>query len=281
MRRTLQMGARRLGVYATYVAALAGCDIVLGVGNLRERGVEDDGGMDATTGDGSEASSGTEPGADGSRYDGAGDAAGSQDGALTPEAHDVTAANADGPTVGDVVPQDASDVGTADEGAGPADGGVNLLVNPGFEQGYLGWLFSPASAMSKYAYTQYAPTGGTTVDGQFELATWSGTDAFTVRVYQVLSNVPPGTYSFRGWFNRGPESAAYIYASCGGATQQANIPPAMMPTSWIQVSITGIAATGGSCEVGFYVDAIANDWLNADAFTFELTSATPADAGGE
>lgn len=178
--------------------------------------------------------------------------------------------------IGDVASaQDASDAGAVEEGGG---GAVNLLVNAGFEQGYMGWSFTPTTAMGKYAYTQFPPTGGTDKDGQYELATWSGTDAFTVRIYQVVSDVPPGTYTFQGWFNRGVNNTAYIYASCGGANQQVDI-PITGPTSWLLVSVTGITVTGGSCEVGFFVDASATDWLNADAFSLERTTPELADGG--
>ncbi len=86
------------------------------------------------------------------------------------------------------------------------------LVNPSFEQAYSGWTFVPASAMGKYAYTQYPGTGAYTIDGQYELATYSASDSFTVSVSQTLSNVPSGTYRFSGEFQLRVNNAAYISA---------------------------------------------------------------------
>ncbi len=198
----------------------------------------------------------------------------------------------DGATaVKDAGAADSAEVAAADAAeAGPvvvdgglvteAGGGTSTLINAGFEQGYLGWTFTPASAMGKYAYTQYAPTGGTTIDGQYELATWSQTDSFTVRVSQALANLPDGTYAFAGHFNCGVNNAAYVYnKNCGGPDQQANI-PVTSPTGWESIGLT-IAVSGGSCEVGFYVDASPEDWLNTDAFSFALVGPAADDAGGE
>ena len=94
----------------------------------------------------------------------------------------------------------------------------------------------------------------------------------------TIKDVPPGTYTFQGWFNRGVNNATYLYANCGGANQQVDI-PITAPTSWLLVSIPGITVTGGSCELGFFVDASATDWVNADAFSFESTTPVSADGG--
>ena len=135
--------------------------------------------------------------------------------------------------------------------------------------------------MGKYAYTQYPGTGAYTIDGQYELATYSASDSFTVSVSQTLSNVPSGTYRFGGHFNCGVNNAAYVYSSnCGGPDQRANI-PATAATAWEEISVD-IDVTAGSCTVGFYVDASPTDWLNTDAFTFALVpTSPPGDGGGE
>ena len=182
----------------------------------------------------------------------------------------------------------ASDASTPDAAeAGPID----YLANPNFASSTLaGWTVVPPDAAQTTAFTQ-APVGSaTTPQGQaYELATYSASAAFTVDMSQSLTNLPDGTYTFSGWFNRGTNNQAYIYAkNCGGsdtaaddggAGEVADI-PLTSSTGWEQVTIAGIVVAGGSCQVGFYVDAAATDWLNADGFSFESVAPSGSDAGG-
>jgi hypothetical protein len=192
---------------------------------------------------------------------------------------DSGASEADGPEEPDVTTpgQDAGDAGGADVDAGPP----NLITNWSFENGYAGWLFLPTTAEGKDAFTQTPVPGAHVIDGQYEMATWSGTEAFTVKIYQQLTNVPNGTYTFQGYFNLGMNNQVYLYSkNCGGPDQQANI-PITGATQWESIAITGIQVTGGSCEVGFYIDAAVSNWVNADAFTFELEPPPPSDAAAD
>lgn len=159
--------------------------------------------------------------------------------------------------------------GPALDSGGRTDGGPSVLANPSFELGLSGWSFEPASAMGKYAYTQFPPGQATTIDGQNELATYSGNDAFTVRVFQIPSNLPSGKYTFTAYFNRGDGfNAAYLYSrNCGGPDRRQDI-PLTAATQWLQVQIGAIDVTSSQCEVGFFVDSNPTDWLNADAFSF-------------
>lgn len=203
----------------------------------------------------------------------------------TSDAADATeVADATGDTGRDVAMEndamDAQEDGSED--APPSEGGTvapNLLANPNFDQGLAGWTFVPPSAGGKYAFTQLPIGTATTPQGQtYELATYSMSDAFTVQVSQTLTNLPDGTYAFTGFFNRGPNNSTYIFAkNCGGPAQQMAI-PISTATGWDQVSLAGIQVTGGTCQVGFYVDANAGNWLNADGFRFELVTLSPTDA---
>jgi hypothetical protein len=149
------------------------------------------------------------------------------------------------------------------------DGGPSVLINAGFETGYAGWTFDPPGAMGNVAYTQFPGGTATVVDGQYELATWSSTTPFNVRVYQSLDNLPDGKYTLNGFFTRGDGlNAAYIFArNCGGADKQTNI-NRTGDTQWVPYGIGGVDVIGGHCEVGFYVDSNPTNWLNADAFSF-------------
>jgi hypothetical protein len=237
----------------------------------RDRGSADSGGdglADAPTDTSSASEGGSEGASDAAVATDAIDATSDTGGDAAMASDAMTTQGADS---SDVVSSDASDGGTV---------APNLLVNPTFDQGLAGWTFVPPSAMGKYAFIQ-APIGSaTTPQGQtYELATYSATDAFTVEVSQTLSNLPDGTYTFTGFFNRGNNNQAYMFArGCGGPAQQVNI-PISTPTGWDQVSIVGIQVTGGSCQVGFYIDASATNWLNADGFTFEMVPPSPPDAG--
>lgn len=148
------------------------------------------------------------------------------------------------------------------------DRGPSVLVNPSFEAGLSGWTIDPPTAMTKYVYTQFAQGGSMTIDGQNELATWSPTDAFTVRIFQTPMNLPSGTYTFSAYFNRGDGfNAAYMYArNCGGTDQQLTI-PVTSATQWVKSQIT-VQVTAGQCEVGIYEESNPTDWLNADALSF-------------
>jgi len=186
----------------------------------------------------------------------------------------------DGPSPSDAASEEDAAVPEAATVDGSSPLGPNLLANASFEQGYVGWTFAPQSAMGKYAFDQLPVPGGYTIDGQYELATWSGTDSFTVQISQTFTNLPDGTYTFEGNFNCGVNNQAYIFVKgCGGPDQQQNI-GVTAPTSWLQVAIPGIQVTGGSCQVGFLVDASPSDWLNADAFTFAAIAGSSPSEGG-
>jgi hypothetical protein len=182
--------------------------------------------------------------------------------------------------------QAVSDAGS-DARATEAGGPTNYLANPNFALSTLdGWTVDPLTATQKYVFTQ-APVGSAyTPQGQtYELATYSATDSFTVDVSQTLTSLPDGVYTFSGWFNLGNNNEAYIYAQgCGG--QDAGVPvgpdggpggivvdiPLTSTTGWEQVTIGGLHVTGGSCRIGLYVDASPSDWLNADGFSFAVST---------
>jgi hypothetical protein len=280
MRRTWQTATRTFAAAALYGGALGGCDALLNAGELSERSGDAGAGWEAATDGAMLALTEGGPAVD--------SGAESADDAVAPEGSNVDDAGPSGEDV-DAQPttrHDAAggDAATRDGGGqeaapneGGSVGGPQLLVNPSFEQGYLGWSFSPPTEEGKDAYIQVPTGGASTVDGQYQLSTWSGTNAFTVRVYQVVSNLPDGTYTLSAWFQSGFNNQAYLFSTgCGGPAQSNNV-PVTSPTGWVQITISSIAVTGGSCEVGVFVDASATDWLNVDAFSFSMTSSSTGD----
>lgn len=164
--------------------------------------------------------------------------------------------------------------GFAGAAGSPANGGGNILTNPSFEEYWTGWLVAPDSARGKYANVKWPQPGSFTPNGESEenlLGTWHMTDAFVVTVYQSLQGIDDGLYTFKGFFNwGGGHNALQIFArNCGGQDIAEDIPETA-PTQWIEVGIGGIEVVGGHCEVGFMVDSNAQDWLNADMFSFEM-----------
>lgn len=150
----------------------------------------------------------------------------------------------------------------------------DTLVNPSFESQLQGWTVDPPTAIAaRYVYTQQPTGGGMTKDGLYELATWHETDAYTVSVSQTLTGLEPGTYTFRGWFSTTSTDGAFMFArNCGEPEVTVDIPP--LTWEWFEIAIVSFTVSSTSCEVGITVsgDATgtsgAQDWLNADLFSF-------------
>jgi hypothetical protein len=83
-----------------------------------------------------------------------------------------------------------------------------------------------------------------------------------------VKGLRPGTYSFKGNFSSQRSQGAYLFArNCGGAERQVVIPPTSF--LWFAIEIPDIEVSSPSCEVGFSVHNVGDDWVNADMFTFE------------
>jgi hypothetical protein len=155
-------------------------------------------------------------------------------------------------------------------------GATGELVNPSFESANTsGWTVTPADALSKrHAFVQIAQGGSSVPDGQYQFSTWHMTDVYTVQVFQVIKGLEDGSYSFKGYFSRGAQNFARIYArNCGGTVDPDPVDvPITSGVEWVPVTVAGIEVVGGSCEVGLELDSLQENWLNADLFTFEKDS---------
>jgi mannan endo-1,4-beta-mannosidase len=144
---------------------------------------------------------------------------------------------------------------------------ANLLSNSGFEydgaatQTPYGWSEWNASAAS-YTETTNPRTGS------YNLAHWSS-NSYQVSTYKSLTGLQNGLYTFRAWVrSSGGQNSTIINAkNYGGAERQATIP---VSSSYVQVSITDINVTNGTCEISFYSNANAGNWMNADDAEFFL-----------
>ncbi|HYP87298.1 MAG TPA: hypothetical protein VEQ59_04080, partial [Polyangiaceae bacterium] len=158
-----------------------------------------------------------------------------------------------------------------DSGNNGGTGAVGELVNPSFETANtLGWTVEPSEALTKrHAFVQLPQGTATVPDGGYEFSTWHMTDTFTVELFQTVTGLEDGTYTFQGYFSRGDgfNSVALFARNCGGDDPEPVVVPLTDPAQWLNVELTGIEVTGGSCEVGLSIDSNPTNWLNADDFT--------------
>ena len=137
-----------------------------------------------------------------------------------------------------------------------------LVYNPGFEytggtQTPLGWSTATPTGDTNADYTE---AGGNA--SPFRLAHYKAT-AYQVRTYQLLSNLPNGTYTLRAWTkSSGGQTQCQLYASGFGAPEIASTLPAS--NNWVQVQVPGITVTNGQCEIGLRTNAHAGEWVNLD-----------------
>jgi arabinogalactan endo-1,4-beta-galactosidase len=158
----------------------------------------------------------------------------------------------------------------------PTDG---LVYNPGFEytaatQTPLGWSTASATGDGDADLTQNYGQAST-----FQLAHQKAT-AYQVRTYQLLSNVPNGTYTLRAWAqSSGGQTVCQLYANgFGGTEQNANI--SNTSGNWVRVLVPNIVVTNGQCEIGLRSNANANETASLDDVEFvpSQTTATKASA---
>lgn len=154
-----------------------------------------------------------------------------------------------------------------------------LVYNPGFEytaatQTPLGW---------STATTADADADLTQNYGQASLYQLSHqkTTAYQVRTYQLLANVPNGTYTLRAWAqSSGGQAQCQLYANGFGGTELATTLPTT--STWTRVQVSGIVVSNGQCEIGLRSDAHAGETAGIDDVEFvssSVTSSVPGAAG--
>ena len=159
---------------------------------------------------------------------------------------------------------------------------AGLVYNPGFEftggtATPLGW--STASAADADAdFTEE----GTVHGGQLRLTHYKAT-AYRVRTYQIINNLPNGTYTLSGWVTSGGgQNSCQLYANGFGGPEQAVAVPTS--ASFTQIQVPGIVVTNGQCEIGLRTDANAGNYCSLDDVAFApaqalaTTASSPAAA---
>ncbi len=146
----------------------------------------------------------------------------------------------------------------------------SFIANGSFETGNtMGWDVVPSSALDKrYAYVQTATGAVRPPDGVYELAFWHDTDSYQVTVSQVVEDLEDGSYTLAGFFSRGANMTATLFArNCSANDPEPRDIPMTDANSFTLFRLTEIEVSGGRCEVGVMVDAGAGDWMNVDMLT--------------
>jgi len=148
----------------------------------------------------------------------------------------------------------------------------NYALNPSFEADRVamtqpaGWTTTTTTGGGITPYTNVS--GGHTGNWSWQL---TYTAAYQATLNQAVTNLPSGTYTLSVWAkSSGGQTTANLYAmGYGGAEKDASLTKAM--TGFTQVTITGIAVTNGTCQIGVSTTAGANQSVTLDDFTFVRT----------
>ncbi|WP_135548567.1 discoidin domain-containing protein [Paenibacillus cymbidii] len=94
-----------------------------------------------------------------------------------------------------------------------------------------------------------------------------GTSAYKTLTYQTKTGLPDGLYTVKAWVRSsgGQNQARMIAKDYGGADRFVNIPAT---TTYTQVTLADIEVTHGTCAIGFWSDAHANEWITVDDVEF-------------
>ncbi|WP_223648478.1 Ig-like domain-containing protein [Hymenobacter psoromatis] len=150
----------------------------------------------------------------------------------------------------------------------PASASGNLVVNPGFEadnapvDAPTGWQTTTGPGTNDNAdYTEAFPGAH---NGLYH-GTQFRPEPYQVYTYQVISNLPTGTYSLSAWMkSSGGQSLAQLQArNFGGNALTADV-AATPDGQWVLITIPNIAVSSGQCEIGFYSQAGSGQWLYFD-----------------
>ncbi|MBF9236518.1 glycosyl hydrolase 53 family protein [Hymenobacter sp. BT683] len=147
---------------------------------------------------------------------------------------------------------------------------AGLVINPSFEytgptQTPLGWSTVSTTGDADADFTQFY--GYSTL---YQLVHQKAA-AYQVRTFQLLANVPNGTYTLRAWAqSTGGQSQLYA-TGFGGAELATTLPVA---SNWVQVQVPGITVTNGQCEIGLRSNGAAGELASIDDVEFIASTVT-------
>lgn len=151
-------------------------------------------------------------------------------------------------------------------GTWSVDSGNNYVLNPGAEADRVAQ--SNLAGWTNVGSVNNNKLGGHTGRWSFQQ---SSSSAYSATRYQNIS-VPNGSYTLSAWVkSSGGQRKATVFArNFGGSELSSSINRAI--SGWTKVTVTGIAVTNGSIQVGVQSDANAGNWVNVDDFSLVKTS---------
>ncbi len=137
---------------------------------------------------------------------------------------------------------------------------VNLVQNPGFEDGLSDWVVSPSGSYASHIDTGFPHTGKAC------LAHWDKT-AYKVSTSQVVTVSQSGTYKLTAWVqcSGGQNDCKLLAINYGDTAKAISI---AKTNGYEQIQIEGIVVTAGTCTIAFISDANADNWLHVDDVSF-------------
>jgi lysophospholipase L1-like esterase len=138
------------------------------------------------------------------------------------------------------------------------NGSLNLLTNPGFENGLNGWSVVSSEASKAFVSTTLPNSGS------FHL-THSSATPYWAATFQIMTGLSNGLYTLKTSV-RGTAGHQLYVKNYGGNSMSVTTTAS---DGYTQLVISNINVTNGSAEVGFWTpDAVGNAWLNVDDMTF-------------
>jgi lysophospholipase L1-like esterase len=137
------------------------------------------------------------------------------------------------------------------------NGGVNLLSNPGFENGLGGWSVVESAASSASVATTRPNSGSSHLVHNSTSSYWAAT-------FQTLTGLSNGLYTVRAWV-RGTGGHQLYVKNFGASSVSVT---SVASDGYTQLVISDINVTNGNAEIGFWTSAPGNGWLHVDDMTF-------------
>ena len=145
---------------------------------------------------------------------------------------------------------------------------LNLLTNPGFEEGDTGWTIETSGAQGQ-------ADKETPRTDSYCMHFWDASDK-DLKFYQTITIENSGTYRFGGWLQGGEGPSyckqAYVYVTVNGQTYKTDFADPMTGwQNWTSAYVNDIQLNAGDVvEVGCYVSYAATGWGTLDDFEFSM-----------
>ncbi|MFC5467220.1 family 43 glycosylhydrolase [Cohnella suwonensis] len=141
--------------------------------------------------------------------------------------------------------------------------GNNYVMNPSYEADRI--TLTTLTGWSNWKNVATDPNSNISPGrtGRYSMTQYSAT-AYSASMYQNISGLPNGTYTLKAWVKSGGgQSVAQIFVkNYGGAEKNYAINSSL--SAWTEVTISNIAVTNGSAQIGVYSVANAGNWLRVD-----------------